>query len=368
MSQQQALSQWTQCVAHHLPHLSKPQAVVLAAFSLGLALARRCTLSAVAEAVAGLGKPDPVERRLQRVLSTPRVAWQPRMEALAAWVLTRVAPAAVIVLLVDETSLGAHLKVMVVSLASRGRALPLAWWCYRHAVWPLPQVALSTARLQRVAPHIPAGAHVLVQADRGLGTSPELLQAIDTLGWSYLVRVQRTVRLWLDDGRTVPFAHLVSRPGQRWSGWAYAFKKAGWLRCGAVGQWRRPHQEAWLLLTNWPQAQGQWYGLRMWEETAFRDQKSNGWQWQRSHVWDPEHANRLWLVMALAYAWALSLGTRVIRTARLRQELTRGNAWRRSAFPLGLRLLKRRLALGRQLMYDLCLMPHLPTLSKSVVQ
>jgi hypothetical protein len=175
------------------------------------------------------------------------------------------------------------------------------------------------------------------------------------------------VRLWLDDGRTVPVAHLVSRPGQRWRGWVYAFKKAGWLRCWAVGLWRRPPQEAWLWLTNWPQAQGRWYGLRMGEETAFRDQKANGWQWQRRHVWDPEHANRLWLVMALAYAWTLSLGTRVIRTARLRQALTRGHAWRRSVFQLGLRVLKRWLALGHRLMYDLCLMPHLPALSNSVV-
>jgi hypothetical protein len=367
MSQQQALYQWRQHVAHHLPHLSKPQAGGLAAFSLGLALARRCTLSVVAEALTCLGKPDTVERRLQRFLSNPRLAWQPSMAAMAAWFLRSLAHTAVLVLLVDETSLGAHLKVMVVSLAYRGRALPLAWWCYRQDAWPLPQVALITTLLQRVAPHIPPGARVLVQADRGIGTSPELLQAIETLRWAYLVRVQGTVRLRLDDGRTVPFATLVAKPGQRWSGEVYAFKKASWLRCWAVGQWHRPHQEAWLLLTNWPKAQGNWYGLRMWEETAFRDQKSNGWQWQRSHVWDPEHANRLWLVMALAYAWTLSLGTWVIRTPRLRRELTRGTTWRRSVFQLGLRLLTRWIARGRRLLCELWLIPHLPVLSKSVV-
>jgi hypothetical protein len=183
-----------------------------------------------------------------------------------------------------------------------------------------------------------------------------------------LVRVQGTVRLRLAEGRAVPFAHLVPQPGHRWRGEVAAFKKAGWRRCWAVGQWHRPHQEAWLLLTNWPQAQGNWCGLRMWEEAAFRDQTSNGWQWQRSHVWDPEHANRLWLVMALAYAWTRSLGTRVLRQGPLRRELTRGKGWRRSVLQLGLRLLTRQVALGRRLWYELWLIPHLPVLPKSVVQ
>jgi hypothetical protein len=62
----------------------------------------------------------------------------------------------------------------------------------------------------------------------------------------------------------------------------------------------------------------------MWEELAFRDVQSTGWQWQRSHVWDPVPANRLWLAMALAYAWVLSLGTRALGTPAWCRELTRG--------------------------------------------
>src|ERR687896_502312 len=85
MSQQKALYQWSKEVAQHLPHLSQPQARTLAAFSLGLALSRRCTLSWVAEALSGLGKPDTVERRLQRFLSNGQVDWQKCSQALAPW-------------------------------------------------------------------------------------------------------------------------------------------------------------------------------------------------------------------------------------------------------------------------------------------
>ena len=203
----------------------------------------------------------------------------------------------------------------------------------------MPQVRLITTLLDWVAPAIPPGCRVLVQADRGLSSSPALLAAMAQRGWYYLVRVPRHIRLRVAGGRVVPFGHLVPRPGCRWAGAVEAFKKAGWQRCWAVGQWRGRYQEPWLLLTNWPHAQGAWYGLRMWEELAFRDFKSQGWHWQRSRVWEPAHAARLWLVMALAYVWSLSLGTRVLHCPGLQRELTRGRAGRHSVFQLGLRLL-----------------------------
>jgi hypothetical protein len=367
MSQQKVLYQWFEQVAHHMPHLSRPQGLVLAAFSLGLALARRCTLSVVAESLPCLGKPDTVERRLQRFLSNEKITRQECCQALACWVLTSLAATDLVVLLVDETSLKERMKVMAVSLAYRGRAIPLAWWCYHQEAWPMGQVELITTLLKWVAQGVPQGSTVLVEADRGIGTSPELLRKIEALGWYYLVRVQGQVHLRLAQGQEVPFRTLVPKRGKRWQGAVYAFKKAGWLPCWAEGQWPAKYQEPWLLLTNYPPAQGRWYGLRMWEELAFKDFKSSGWQWQRSHVWDPERADRLWLVMALAYGWMISLGTRVVRAPKLLKELSRGKRWQHSVFHLGLRFLKRWIEKSRRLFYELVLIPHLPTCPKSVV-
>ena len=61
----------------------------------------------------------------------------------------------------------------------------------------------------------------------------------------------------------------------------------------------------------------------MWEELAFKYLKSNGCQWQPSRVHTPERAERLWLVMALAYAWAVSLGTQVPGKSSLPEQLSR---------------------------------------------
>ncbi len=47
MSCHPRVTEWTLTIQAHLPHLSKPQATVLALWSLGMVLARSCALTAV---------------------------------------------------------------------------------------------------------------------------------------------------------------------------------------------------------------------------------------------------------------------------------------------------------------------------------
>lgn len=367
MSQLTALYQWGEQIGNRMPHLSRPNVKVLSGFSIGVSSIRRCTLSFVAEALPSLGKPDTVERRLQRFLANPRIDWSRCCRALSSWVIGSLRSDGPLVLLVDETSLNHRLKVMAVSLAYRGRAIPLAWWCYPQQQWPMGQTELITTLLGWVSEGIEDGETVLVQADRGIGNSPDLLRAIQSMGWHYLVRVSKQVRLRVDGQSPVSFASLVRRPGDSWCGEVDAFKKAGWIRCWAQVHWQKGHDEPWLLLTNYPRSHARWYGMRMWEELAFRDFKSYGWQWQRSRVWKADHANVLWLVMAIAYVWVISMGTHAVHSQTLMRELTRGRKRRLSLFSLGLRLLRRWLYLGRALIYDILLIAAPLTTSKSVV-
>lgn len=237
LSQQCAVYQWMETVARQIPQGRRSQAKVWAAWRWGVAGARQWSQRGGAEALAVVGKPDTVERRLQRLVANPRLDWRVGAQGLPAWILRRFPSPGPLGLLVDETSLQAHLKVMVVSLAYRGRALPLAWWWYHQTTWPMGQVALSTTRLHQIAPSVPAGGPGVGQADRGMGWSPGLLSASEALGWYFLVRVQRTVRLQVA-GREVPFGALVPKPGRRWTGAVRAFKTAGWRACWAGGRWQ----------------------------------------------------------------------------------------------------------------------------------
>jgi len=51
-----------------------------------------------------------------------------------------------------------------------------------------------------------------------------------------------------------------------------------------------------------------WYGLRAWIEQGFKRSKRGGWQWQHTRMDDPARAERLWMAMAIATWWLLSVG------------------------------------------------------------
>src|SRR5687767_12294467 len=67
MSCQERVYQWTEIVHTQLPGLSKPQATVLALWSVGMVLAQSCALSAVSVYLAvGLGRPELTVRQRLR--------------------------------------------------------------------------------------------------------------------------------------------------------------------------------------------------------------------------------------------------------------------------------------------------------------
>src|SRR5712671_3266852 len=136
MSCQNAVYQWTEVVTKHMPHLSKPQARVLALWSVGMVLARSCALTAVSLFLAkGLErKPNTVRQQLREFCYEAQAKrGGPRQElqvescfaSLLAWVLSwwegnQWAIA------VDATTLGQRFIVLVVSVVYRGCAIPVA--------------------------------------------------------------------------------------------------------------------------------------------------------------------------------------------------------------------------------------------------
>lgn len=332
---------WYEQIRKQLPMLGKWQALSLAWFSLGIVLAERCTFSKVAEKLPALGKADTVERRLQRWVANPRLVIQELMVEWVRWVRSCVSSKR-LVLLVDETKLGAHLCVMVVGLAYEKCCIPLAWRCYLQEDYPPEgQVALIAALLKIVAAGLPPGERPLLEADRGLGTSPALVQAVSEIGWDYLFRIQKSTRFKCQNGR-IHSAESLIKAGESWHGKGWLFKKAGWLPGYLCLHWELGYKEPWCLVTNDPTLRGPEYAVRYWQEASFRDLKSDGWQWQRSRVWLPAHAERLVVVMALAYGWSLTQGTLVEKgDEALRARLTRGRERRYSLFRLGLRYIAR---------------------------
>jgi hypothetical protein len=108
-----------------------------------------------------------------------------------------------------------------------------------------------------------------------------------------------------------PLARFVPRPGTHWHSTGTAFKSSQRrLRCTLLARWDEGYMAPWLILTALPPEASEacWYGLRAWIEQGFKVTKRAGWPWQRTRMTEPQRAARLWLAVAVATWWLLSVG------------------------------------------------------------
>jgi hypothetical protein len=243
-------------------------------------------------------------------------------------------------LLLDETPKANQLRVLKISVAFRKRAVPILAVGYRPDEPPLPLPFLIPWLLRRVQACLPDNAIVTLLADRGLAW-PVILDTCVALGWHYLLRLQGQTKVILPDGREVTARELVGRIGGRWWGEAWLFKKAGWRAASVLAYWPLGREDCWLLVSDERACprRFQTYGQRTWTEELFRDEKSQGLNWQKSQVNDPVHAERLLLLLALAVILAILLGVSVLKRG-WRRQLETGRRRGLSVVQMGLRWLR----------------------------
>jgi hypothetical protein len=320
MSCHPRVTEWTYTIHAHLPHLTKPQATVLALWSLGMVLARSCALTAVSAFLAPwLGRQENTVRQQLREFcyeaaakrGTARCALRVELcfVPLLAWVVS-LWQGTQLALALDATTLGTRFTVLVVSVVYRGCAIPVAWVVLSatatHA-WRREWLRL----LRQVHRAVPRSWTVIVLADRGL-YARWLFRRITRLGWHPFLRIN-TGGTFRPAGRVhgVPLQTLVPQPGTSWQGTGIAFKgRHRQLHCTLLARWEAGYKDPWLILTDLPPEASTacWYGLRAWIEQGFKITKRAGWQWQRTHMTKPDRAARLWLAVAVATLWLLSVG------------------------------------------------------------
>ncbi len=199
MSQETGLTSWEKTVLDHMPHLSRPQALVLALWSFGIVMAQTCGLTSVAICVALIvgQKENTLRQRLrewywdsEKKKGEKRVALDvtASFTPLVTWVLSWWEPTEKrVALAMDATTLGELFTVLVFSIVYRGCAIPVAW------------VIVSATAKGRWKPHwlqlldqmkgsIPAEWFVIVMADRGL-YARWLYEGIVNLGWHPFLRI-----------------------------------------------------------------------------------------------------------------------------------------------------------------------------------
>src|SRR6266542_2739777 len=321
MARPAELSQWTECLSTNMPHLSKPQATILALWSFGIACTRSCGRGTVATFLALLigQKVANIEQRLYEwCLDASDKAGAKRTELevtscfvpLLNWIV-RLWTSTQIALTLDATSLSDQFVVLAVCVVYRGCGIPVAWTILpagQKRAWRREWLRM----LRLLRPAIPRAWTLLVLADRGL-YARWLFRRIVRVGWHPFLRINQGCKFRpIGQTQFVWLRELVGQVGMRWRGRGTAFASPEChLASTLVGWWGEGHAEPWFVLTDLAPdgCDAQWYGLRGWCEQSFKCGKRGGWQWQQTQMRDPARAARVWLALAVATLWMLTIGS-----------------------------------------------------------
>ena len=274
-------------------------------------------------------------QRFSRFLKNRRVQARRWYRPVAENLLRGAAAQGPVRLIIDSTKVGTHYQLLLVGLAYRKRALPVAW------TWVKGPRGHSSAYKQRallsyVRKLLPTGAHVLLVGDSEFG-AVAVLRQLEQWGWRYVLRQKGNVKVLVSpSAKWQDFRDLIQAEGQ--SFWyPQAVLTAQHLHhTRLLARWQTGEDEPWLLATNLPTEREtlRAYGRRMWLDELYGDLKRHGVNLEQTRLRHFQRLSRLFFLVALFYLWLVDQGSRTIKNGQ-RHLVDRRDRRDRSIFRIG---------------------------------
>ena len=327
----------------------------LAWLMTGIYQSRSVHLSRIAGKIPGRAKLLSTVRRLSRFLDNPAVRVREWYAPIARGLLEAMAATVgEIRLIADGTKVGGSHQLLIIAVAYRRRAIPIAW------TWVKGAKGHSSAHKQRallayVQRLVPEGTPVVLVGDSEFG-AVEVIRQMEAWHWTYVTRQKANHQLKLA-GQThwQAFGDLIHRAGQSlWLGQGLLTQQHA-HPANLVAHWQVGEAKPWLLATNLPSRKEalKAYRRRMWIEEMFGDLKGHGFDLESTHLRHFARLSRLTLAVVLLYDWLMATGTRAIRNGE-RHLVDRTDRRDLSIFQIGLRLIERRLVNAMTVVTPLC--------------
>jgi len=281
-------------------------------FMTGISQAKSVHTSKVALQMVGEAKRVSQSRRLTRFLANGKVRVREWYRPTAAQLLQKAGQTGKIRLIIDATKVAQGHQLLMVALAYRRRALPIAW------TWVRSRKGHSSGRKQ-VA--LLSYVKLLIAEDvmivlTGDSEFTPLQAQLEEWGWFYVLR-QKGSHLYRPaaDAEWQRVNTLVTAPKQRQWLMNMQLTQIHQHSCHFLAYWRDGEKVPWLLATNLPSSRQalQEYKIRPWIEEMFGDLKSNGADLEKSRLQHFLRLSRLTLVVALLYVWFVAFGSQVIK-------------------------------------------------------
>lgn len=311
---------------------------------VGIFHSRSVQLSRIAGKVLGPAKNLSTVRRLSRFLDNPAIRVREWYEPSARqWLEAQVAWMGEIRLVVDGTKVGFGHQLLMVSIAYRHRAIPIAWSWVKH-VRGHSSSQHQLALLKYVKGLLPKKSVVFLVGDSEFG-STLVQRQLAKWHWFYVLRQKARTCVWnKEQADWQKLGSFVQKAGQSvWLPNTYLTKKERY-RVSILIHWAHGEKEPWCLATNLVDRTSilRYYKRRMWIEEMFGDLKGHGFDLESTMLRQFTRLSRLTLAVAFLYIWLLSNGGKFIRIG-LRHLVDRKDRRDLSLFQIGLRLIERRL-------------------------
>ena len=346
---------WIQRIRELRPNQRITQIRNFALLLYGIYTSKSVSLSKIAGKIPGKAKLLSTFRRLERFLDNPAIQVREWYEPIAKeWLAKQAAVMGEIHLIVDGTKVGFGHQLLMIALAYRKRAIPIAWTWVRH-VRGHSTGTTQIALLAYVKTLLPSGTTVFIVGDTEFGPV-KVLKQLQIWHWFYVLRQKSDTSVWsADDKHWKPFGSFVQKAGQtNWLG-SREFSQTHIYTVNLLAHWKTGEKEPWLLATNLPDAQMtlHFYKRRMWIEEMFGDLKDHGFDLESSMLHTFIRLSRLTLAVVFLYVWLVSSGARTIHNGQ-RHLVDRNDRRDLSIFQIGLRFIERRIVNDLPFLLPLC--------------
>ena len=333
-----------------VPVSNRKQLVNWAWIAVAIFQAKSIALSQIAVFLPGSAKAESRVTRLRRWLSNRHCSVWALYRPLLVHVLAPFAGRAVDVVLDGTLVFGARMQIFRLSLVHKNRAIPLVW-----KVRP----GKGNIRVSQLEDLLTQAADVLKEsvgsvtllADRGF-RDHQWAALCGQLNWHYVIRLPANTWVNQPDGSAQRIDQLALPPGPRRFYPQVTLTQKATLTCSLSVGWTQPTAKQpaeWIaVISDQPAgpARLRTYSKRMHIEQSFKEDKSGGFDLDHTRILNPQRLERLLLAVALATLWAHELGEYVLRGGPARrQTIDAGTRRELSVFQLGLRWLKRCIAL-----------------------
>jgi len=331
---------WFQWVKKSLPGERITRMRNLTWFIVGMCLSRSVHLAHIGAKLPLRVSLPSITARLTRFLQNSAFHVRRWYRPIAEALLRQAAAQGVVRLIVDGSKVSAHHQLLLVSLAYRKRALPLAWTWLQGARGHSPAVT-QLALLRYVRQLLPAGAKVLLVGDTEFG-AVAIMQQVHAWHWYYVLRQRGNLLACVDqESRWQRLGQLLPRKGKVFW-YPQALLTEQLWHCSLLCYWRTGAKEPWFLATNLsePSAVLHAYSLRMGIEQMYGDWKGHGVRLEQTRLCHVQRLARLTFVVALWYLWLVTQGSRTIKEGQ-RHWVDRKERRDLSIYRIGLYIIER---------------------------